>query len=263
MNNKNNLIVERSNPGVVTLTLNRPEVSNAFDDQLIQQFLKILKELENKQIRLLILKSTGKTFSAGADLNWMKKARQFSREKNLQDARQLAELLFRLNHFPAPTVAAVQGATYGGAVGLISACDIVIATETARFCLSEVRIGLIPAIISPYVIKAMGERQARRYFLSAEVISAQQAIELNLIHQVCPENQLEQVLKQSAAQLLANSPAALREAKKLIQDISGQTIDQSLVEMTCERIADIRVSEEGQEGLAAFLEKREPKWKSH
>lgn len=263
MKNKNNLIIERSNHGVVTLTLNRPEVSNAFDNRLIQQLLQTLKALESESVRLLILKSNGKNFSAGADLNWMKKAKNFSREENLQDAHQLAQLLFRLNHFPVPTIAAVQGTTYGGAVGLVCACDMVIASEAATFCLSEVRIGLIPATISPYVVRAMGERQARRYFLSAEIIPAQQAETIGVVHKICPHDQLETCVEQYAAQILANSPTALKETKKLIQDVSQKNIGQSLIDMTCERIADIRVSDEGQEGLASFLEKREPKWKSH
>ena len=189
-NNNNNLIIEHQPQGVVSLTINRPEVGNAFDDELIKALLNALTDLEQSDTRLLILKSAGKHFSTGADLNWMQHARHLTREENLADARQLAELMRRLDQFPAPTLALVQGAAYGGALGLIAACDMVICADNARFCLSEVKIGLVPATISPYVVGVIGARQARRYFLSAEVINAQQALSMELVHELCPENAL-------------------------------------------------------------------------
>lgn len=246
---------------IATLILNRPEVGNAMDSHLINQMHQALDELEKQTVRCLILKSTGKHFCTGADLNGMKQARELSREDNHNDAQQLASLLQRLDQFPAPTLAAVQGDAYGGAIGLITACDIVIGTKSARFCLSEVKLGLIPAVISPYVIRAMGHRQARRYFLSAEPISSKQALRLNLIHERCKDSELEETLGAQCHQLQSNAPVAMAEAKRLIHDLSGQTVDDSLMDLTCQRIADIRVSEEAQEGLSAFLEKREPAWR--
>ncbi|OED41396.1 gamma-carboxygeranoyl-CoA hydratase [Endozoicomonas sp. (ex Bugula neritina AB1)] len=262
-NKKHNkkLIVETHQSGLASLTLNRPEAGNAFDAELIQELIVALKALEEQQVRLLVIKSTGKHFSTGADLNWMRASRQLSHEENLDDARQLAELLRRLNRFPAPTLAMAQGAVYGGAVGLITACDIALAADTARFCLSEVKIGLMPAVISPYVVAAMGERQARRYFLTAEVFSSLQAQQLGLVHECCRDNQVEVKASTLCKQILGNSPLALAAAKSLIREVSHQSINDSLIETTCQRIADIRVTEEAQEGLSAFLEKRTPSWR--
>ena len=261
MNNKNNLIIEYKTDDIVSLTINRPEVGNAFDDALIKALLDALTELEQTDIRLLILQSSGKHFSAGADLNWMQNARNLSREDNLKDAQQLAELMHKLHCFPAPTMALVQGAAYGGALGLIAACDIALCSDSARFCLSEVKIGLIPATISPYVIEAIGVRQARRYFLTAELIPAEQALNIGLVHETCSGLELEEKAESLAKQIVANSPAATRAAKQLIKDVGNQRIDEDIINSTCEVIADIRTSDEGQEGLTAFLDKREPLWK--
>ena len=260
-NNNNNLIVEHKTNGVVSLTINRPDVGNAFDDALIKALLDALVELEKTDIRLLILQSAGKHFSAGADLNWMQNARHLSREENLEDAQQLAELMHRLYLFPAPTLVLVQGGAYGGALGLVAACDTAICSDNARFCLSEVKIGLIPATISPYVIEAIGARQARRYFLSAEVINAEQALNIGLVHELCPANELAQKTEVFTQQILANSPAAAKAAKQLIREVAAQPLTQQVIDRTCEQIANIRISKEAQEGLTAFLEKREPSWK--
>lgn len=262
MNNNKNLIIEYKTNDIVSLTINRPEVGNAFDDALIKALLDALAELEQTDIRLLILQSSGKHFSAGADLNWMQNARNLSREENLRDAQQLAELMHRLYTFPAPTMALVQGAAYGGALGLIAACDIAVCTDSARFCLSEVKIGLIPATISPYVIETIGIRQARRYFLSAELISAEKALDIGLVHEISAANKLAEKAELLSKQILANSPSATRAAKHLIRDIGNRPISRNVINSTCEQIADIRISEEGQEGLAAFLDKREPLWKT-
>lgn len=260
-NNNNNLIIGRKINGVVRLIINRPEAGNAFDDALIKALLDALAELEQTGIRLLILQSAGKHFSSGADLNWMQNAVNLNREENLEDAQQLAELMHRLYRFPAPTLALVQGAAFGGALGLIAACDIAVAADNARFCLSEVKIGLIPATISPYVIEAIGIRQARRYFLSAEVINAEQALKIGLVHELCSENELAQKADDYSQRILTNSPAAIRATKKLIREVASSPINKTIINSTCEQIADIRTSREGQEGLSAFLEKRKPSWK--
>ena len=261
MNNNKKLIVETHPSGLASLTLNRPEAGNALDAELIQAWVAALMALEEESVRMLIIKSSGKHFSAGADLNWMKASKQLSHEENLDDARRLAGLLQRLNQFPAPTLAMVQGAVYGGAVGLVAACDIALASDTARFCLSEVKIGLIPATISPYVIAAIGEKQARRYFLTAETFSSLQALQLGLIHERCPDSQVEVKASLLCKRILGNSPQAMKQAKILISEVNNHPIDAALIETTSQRIADMRVTDEAQEGLSAFLEKRPPSWR--
>lgn len=253
---------EQDARGVATLTLNRPEVHNAFDDAIIDSLIGHLKEIAgNPSIRILVLRSEGKNFSAGADLNWMRRMAANSHADNLVDARGLAELMQRLNDLPQATIALVQGAAFGGAVGLAACCDMVIATEASLFCLSEVKIGLIPAVISPYVVRAIGERQARRYFLSAEPFNAEQAQQWGLVHEVVANNDaLAPAGNTLIAKLLNNSPAAVAAAKQLIFGVSGRPIDGEVIEDTARRIADIRVSNEGQEGLSAFLNKRKPNW---
>ncbi len=248
--------------GVAELILNRPEKHNAFDDVIIQQMLDKLDEAaQNQQTRILILKSNGKHFSAGADLSWMKRMAQNSHADNLLDAAKLAELMRLLNHFPCPTIALIQGATYGGAVGLAACCDIVLAQGNARFCLSEVKIGLTPATISPYVIRAIGERQARRFFLTAEVISASEALAMGLVHKVLDSlEDLNNAAEAMVKQLQQNSPQATKAAKALIFSVSQKDLSTELIQHTTQCIADIRVSEEGQEGLTAFLNKRRPAW---
>jgi len=248
--------------GVAELILNRPEKHNAFDDAIIQQMLDKLDEADkNPQTRILVLKSNGKHFSAGADLSWMKRMAQNSHADNLQDAAKLAELMNVLNHFRSPTIALIQGATYGGAVGLAACCDIVLAQENARFCLSEVKIGLTPATISPYVIRAIGERQARRFFLTAEVMSSADALQIGLVHKVLDSfDALNNAAESMIQQLSQNSPQATKAAKELIFSVSQQDISAELIQHTTQCIADIRVSEEGQEGLTAFLNKRRPAW---
>lgn len=257
----NQLYVEShiDDQGIATLNLMRPEVHNAFDDQMIAQMIQILDSLrEDPEVRVLILRSEGKNFSAGADLNWMRSMARKNYQENLEDAGQLAQLMYQLDQFPKPTIALVQGAAFGGAVGLVACCDIVIAQHRASFCLSEVKIGLIPAAISPYVVKAMGERQARRYFVTAERFSAQTAQEIGLVHEV--DDNLELALKPILDSLLLNSPAATTAAKSLINLVANAPLNQSLIDETSRRIAEIRVSPEGQEGLTSFLDKRQPSW---
>lgn len=245
--------------GVATLTLNRPQVHNAFDDKVIQLLTESLQRLSaDKAVRVLILAASGKSFSAGADLHWMRRMAQYSYQENLRDAQALANLLKTLNDFPKPTIARVQGAAYGGAVGLVSCCDIAVAAAGASFCLSEVKIGLVPATISPYVIAAIGQRAARRYFTTAEPISAEEAERLGLVSRVVEEESLDSAVDALVAALLANGPKAVSAAKQLVLDMAGQPVSESLIQQTSELIASIRVSPEGQEGLTAFLEKRSP-----
>lgn len=261
-NNNNTVLLDVSAEGVATLTLNRPEVHNAFDDSIIAALIEALEATDrNPDARVLVLRSNGRNFSAGADLGWMKRMAQNSHQENLEDAGQLARLMEVLNNLSKPTIGLVQGAAYGGAVGLAACCDIVIATEQSQFCLSEVKIGLIPAVISPYVVRAIGERQARRYFLSAEVFSAQEAQHYGLVHLVCEDEQaMHQRCDELLLQLALNGPEAMKAAKELVFAVSHKTITSEVIDDTAQRIADIRVGEEGQEGLSAFLNKRKASW---
>jgi len=256
-----NLILETGN-GVAKLILNRPDVHNAFDDELIEDIINALSNVSNDDsVRAVILTSTGKHFSAGADLNWMKRMATLSEEENRNDAQRLAELMHALNNLNKPTIALVDGAAYGGAVGLIACCDMAIATQRSRFCLSEVKIGLSPAVISPFVVAAIGERQARRYFLTAEVFDAQQAEKFELLHEVVEDKDaLQESSEKLVSALLGNSPQAMDKTKQLIKQVSRGDIDQDMRDYTVNLIASIRVSEEGQEGLGSFLEKRKPSW---
>ena len=247
--------------GVATLTLNRPQVYNAFDDRLIAALMHELRELEhNAHVRVAVLAAEGKSFSAGADLNWMQRMAKYSEADNIRDAVALANLMRVLDTMSKPTVARVQGAAFGGGVGLVACCDIACASSAAVFCLSEVRLGLIPAVISPYVIAAMGQRNARRYFLTAERFDAQEALRIGLVHTVVDPAQLDATLTQMIDELLKGGPHAIAEAKDLIASVSNRPVDQALAEDTAARIARIRVSSEGQEGTNAFLEKRAPGW---
>jgi methylglutaconyl-CoA hydratase len=249
--------------GCATLTMNRPDVHNAFDDQLISQLTQRLRELEaNAQVRVVVLAAEGKSFSAGADLNWMKRMARYSEAENLRDAVALADLLHTLSALKKPTVGRVQGAAYGGGVGLVACCDIAVATASASFSLSEVRLGLIPAVISPHVIAAIGERQARRYFLTAERFDAAEALRIGLLHAVVDQAQLDAAVQGIVEQLLKGGPRAQAAAKDLIAGVANRPVDRALVEDTAERIARIRVTPEGREGIAAFLEKRAPSWTS-
>lgn len=257
-----NLLISIDDRGVATLSINRPALHNAFDDSLITEITRALEQLaDNDQVRVVILASEGKSFSAGADLNWMKRMAQYSYEENLKDANALATLLKTLNFLPKPTIARVQGAAYGGAVGLVSCCDMAVAATRVSFSLSEVKIGILPATISPYVIAAIGQRAARRYFLTAERFSAQTAAHLGLVSEVVEENDLDATVETLTEQLLANSPAAVCAAKQLVFDVADRPVNDQLIAQTSQAIAAIRVSEEGQEGLSAFLEKRTPDWR--
>ena len=250
--------------GVARITLTRSEIHNAFNDVLIAELTAALEGLSaDKRVRLLILRAQGRSFSAGADLNWMKAMAGFSEAENREDAMRLARLMQTLNELPLPTVALVQGSAYGGGVGLVACCDIVIAVEEAKFCLSEVKLGLIPAVISPYVIAAIGEAAARRYFLTAEAFSAWEAQRLGLVHEVVDRASLEQRGRQITDALLKGGPKAQAAAKDLIFRCSKSLADTSMIEETAARIAALRASDEGREGINAFLEKRSPDWQEN
>jgi len=248
--------------GIATVALNRPEVHNAFDDQLIAELVATFKALDTREdVQVLVLTSEGKHFSAGADLNWMKRMATLTEDQNRDDANALAELMYILNSMSMPTIAKINGAAYGGAVGLIACCDMAVATERSRFCLSEVKIGLSPAVISPFVVAAMGQRQARRYFLTGEVFDTQTAIGFDLIHEMAKdEDELDEKVSTLASACASNSPQAMSKTKKLIERVARGAIDDDMRAYTVNLIAAIRVSEQGQEGLSAFLEKRSPNW---
>jgi methylglutaconyl-CoA hydratase len=248
--------------GVARLTLARPEKHNAFDDVLIADLTTALEEAgADDAVRVVVLAAEGKSFSAGADLGWMKRMAGYSDAENLEDARALANLMRTLNDLPKPTVARVQGAAYGGGVGLVACCDIAVASSSAKFCLSEARLGLIPAVISPYVVAAMGERSARRYFLTSEVFDAHEAYHLRLVHVIDWRDRIDRHVDSIVAALRANGPAAMAEAKDLIRRVASGPVDAAMVEDTAQRIARVRASEEGAEGVVAFLERRAPTWR--
>jgi methylglutaconyl-CoA hydratase len=255
------ILVQIDSNGVATLTLNRPDVHNAFDDNMITEMTKALNELSNdKTVRMLVLKSNGKHFSAGADIAWMQKMAQFDEMTNLKDADALAQLMYQLHRFRKPTLAVVQGNAYGGAVGLIACCQIVIAASTVQFCFSETKLGLIPAVISPYIVKAIGQRNARVYFLSAKAFDAMTALQMGLCHEIVAKEVLEKAAHDMITCLLKNGPQAQIAVNDLIDELQSIKIDEQLMSLTAKIIANIRVSNEGQEGLKAFLEKREPSW---
>jgi len=247
--------------GVATITMNNPDKHNAFDDAIIAELHSAFDRAnDNADVRVVILAATGKSFSAGADLNWMKRMASYTREENLRDSVALAAMLKALNFMSKPTIARVQGAAFGGAVGLVSCCDMAVGSPRASFSLSEVKIGLIPATISPYVIAAIGQRAARRYFTTAERFKADVALQLGLLTELVEEEALDTRINALVDSLLANSPAAVQAAKQLVFTVAEREITDGLIQETCEAIANIRVSSEGQEGLTAFLEKRAPSW---
>jgi methylglutaconyl-CoA hydratase len=256
-------ILEVDPRGVATLTLNRPGVHNAFDAALVTRLTELLVELKSRDdVRVLVLTGAGRSFSAGADVNWMRSMAACSEEENIEDALQLADLMSLLNSLPIPTVARVNGHAFGGGVGLVACCDIAVASNDARFAFSEVRLGIVPAVISPYVVAAIGERHARRLFLSGEAMDARLARRVGLIHEIAQPQKLDAAVADQVGMLLKGGPMALRESKELVFMVERSSIsaDRALQRRTAQVIAQLRVSEEGQEGLAAFLEKRPPAW---
>lgn len=247
--------------GVATVTLNRPEVRNAFNDEMIVELTNGFQDLGLREdVRCIVLTGAGTAFCAGADLNWMRRMADYTRAENLADAGQLATMLRTIYECPKPTIARVQGDAYAGGTGLVAVCDMAVSVDTANYCLSEVRLGLIPATISPYVIRAMGARAAHRYFLTAERFDACEAHRIGFVHAVVSADALDAKLAELAQTLVNAGPQAVRLCKTLVQDVAEQAITPALVQMTVEGIADIRVSAEGREGLQAFLQKRKPNW---
>ncbi len=260
-NTSGHVICDINHQGVALLSINRPEKHNAFNAQIIQALLSHLANLKkNPKVRCLILQGTGKHFSAGADLNWMKSMASKSRSDNQDDATSLAQLMSQLDTFPHPTLVRVQGFALGGALGLICCCDFAIALHDAQFGLSEVKIGLVPATIAPYVCRAIGTRQARRYMLTAERFNADTAQHIGLIHSVAHENEIEDLTNRFIASVLLNSPDALSKTKALCLHCDASPIEAELIDYTSQLIAEVRVSQQGQEGLNAFFDKRKPSW---
>lgn len=250
--------------GIATLTLNRPDVRNAFDDTLIATFTAQLQQLATAEaVRAVVLTGEGSCFSAGADLNWMRRMAAASEEENHQDSLRLAGLMRTLNFLPKPTIARVNGAAFGGGVGLVACCDIAIAARSARFGLTEARLGLVPAVISPYVVDAIGANQARRWFQTAEIFDAARALEIGLIHEAVDDADLDAAVEAQIALMLEAGPRAMAAAKALVFAVTGgrnENSQKQIDQATARLIARLRVSEEGQEGITAFLDKRDPEW---
>ena len=247
--------------GVARVTLNRPELRNAFDDALIRELRRAFSDVEkDSSVRVMVLGGNGPAFCAGADLNWMKRMAGYSYEENLADAKGLAEMLATLDRLPKPTIARVHGPVFAGGTGLVAACDIAVGTPEAKMCLSEAKLGLSPATISPYVMRAMGEREARRYFLTAEIFDAQEALRIGMLSLLVQPGELDAAIDGLLKHLLAGGPEAHAKIKALIRSVAGRRPDDALVAETAKRIAEIRVSPEGREGIASFLEKRKPAW---
>ncbi|RZI84112.1 MAG: enoyl-CoA hydratase/isomerase family protein [Rubrivivax sp.] len=246
---------------VVQVWLNRPELRNAFNDETIRALTETFQSLgQDEGVRAIVLGAHGKAFSAGGDLNWMRAMADYAWAENHADATRLADMLWAIASCPVPVIARVQGDCFGGGVGLVAACDIAVAVDSAGFCLSEVKLGLIPATIGPYVVRAMGERAARRYFVTAERFNAERAQALGLVHEVCGIDALDSVVDGLLHAIVANGPQAVRASKQLIADLAGMPLTATLRDQTARRIADIRASDEGKAGLNAFLHKTAPPW---
>ena len=257
------MITIESKGGVGRVTLNRPEVRNAFDDALIAKLTQTFTALDrDSSVRAVVLAGNGPAFCAGADLNWMKRMSGYSYDENVRDARALAEMLSTLDRMDKPTIARVHGPAFAGGTGLVAACDIAVGTPDAKFCFSEAKLGLSPATISPYVMRAIGARAASRYFLTAEVFDADEALRIGMLSALVPASELDASIEALLKHLLAGGSGAHARIKDLVHDVAGRPIDDELKGDTARRIAEIRASEEGKEGIASFLEKRKPKWSS-
>lgn len=247
--------------GVARVTLNRPEVRNAFNDEVIADLTQVFADVARRdEVRAVVLAAEGPAFCAGADLNWMRRMADYTRAENLADAGKLAEMLRVIYACPKPTVARVQGDVFAGGMGLVAACDMAVSADVATYCLSEVKLGLIPATISPYVIRAMGARAAHRYFLTAERFTAAEALRIGFVHEVVAADDLDAKVDELLKALVSASPNAVRACKSLVQDVAHRDIDAALIVRTVAGIADIRASAQGKEGVQAFLQKRKPSW---
>ena len=248
--------------GVATLTLNRPDVHNAFDDELIARLERAIDRVGNDDaVRVVVLAANGRSFCAGADLNWMRRMADYTGDENFDDAMRLADMLQRLDELPKPTIAKVQGHAFGGGVGLVACCDIAVAVEPAKFALSEVRLGLMPSAISPFVVRAIGAREARRYFQTAERFDADEALRIGLVHRMVAPVELDDAADEIIDNLLQGGPEAQAATKAFIALNDQSTINEELLRDAAKRIANLRASDEGKEGVSAFLEKRVPKWR--
>ena len=246
---------------IARITLSRPEVRNAFNDAVIQELKAAFEAVGARDdVRAVVLAAVGPAFCAGADLNWMRRMADYTRDENVADAGQLAAMLQAIYECPKPTIAAVQGDVFAGGMGLVAACDMAVSVDTANYCLSEVKLGLIPATISPYVIRAMGARASHRYFLTAERFSAQEAHRIGFVHELVDADALDAKVNELAQALMSASPAAVKACKQLVQDVAERPIDDALIAATVQSIADIRASEQGREGVQSFLQKRKPSW---
>ena len=255
------LDISRPTPQLARVWLNRPEVRNAFNEEVIAALTTCFAELaQDEQLRVVVLGAHGKAFCAGADLNWMKAMAGYSWEENRADAQQLADMLWTLDQCPVPIVGRIQGDCYAGGMGLAAVCDVLVAVDGATFCLSEARLGLLPATIGPYVVRALGQQASRRYMLTAERFSAERAYALGMVHELATPETLDEKVDELVRTLVANGPQATRACKRLVQDVSGVPITETLRVETARRIADIRSSEEGIEGVQSFLQKRKPSW---
>jgi methylglutaconyl-CoA hydratase len=255
------LDIRRPSKWVAEVWLNRPDVRNAFNDAVIAELTEAFTQLgQDSNLRAIVLGAHGKAFCAGADLNWMRAMSGYSWEENRADAQKLADMLWTLDQCPVPIVGRVQGDCYAGGMGLASVCDVLIAADNVTFCLSEARLGLLPGTISPYVVRAMGAQAAKRYMVTAERFSAAQAHAMGMVHELCTPDTLDAKVAEIVASLCGNGPQALRACKRLVQDVTDQAIDEALRQETARRIADIRASDEGKEGLQSFLQKRPAQW---
>ena len=255
------MLLQHTDHAVHTITLNRPEIRNAFNDVLIGEIRDAFEAVSRRtDVRCVVLAAHGPAFCAGGDLNWMRRMADYTREQNLADAGGLAAMLRAIDQCPHPTVARLQGDVFAGGLGLVSACDMAVCVDSATFCLSEVKIGLIPATISPYVIRAIGTRASQRYFLTAERFSAAEAHRIGLVHESVPAEQLDATVQALVQALCANSPMAVRDAKRLVDTVAGRDINDALIATTVAGIADSRASADGKEGVQAFLDKRKPAW---
>lgn len=246
---------------IARITLTRPEVRNAFNDEVIQELKAAFESVGARDdVRAVVLAAEGPAFCAGADLNWMRRMSDYTREENLADAGQLAAMLKAIYECPKPTIAAVQGDVFAGGMGLVAACDMAVSVRTATYCLSEVKLGLIPATISPYVIRAMGARASHRYFLTAERFSAEEAHRIGFVHELVDVAALDAKVSELAQALVSASPAAVKACKQLVQDVAEREINEALIAATVQGIAETRASEQGREGVQSFLQKRKPAW---
>jgi methylglutaconyl-CoA hydratase len=257
------LDIRRPSPHVAEVWLNRPELRNAFNSEVIADLTGAFQSLgSDPQLRAIVLGGHGKAFCAGGDLNWMRAMADYSWDQNKADAGALAQMLWTIHSCPLPVVGRIHGDCYAGGVGLAAVCDVLVAADGMHFCLSEAKLGLLPATIGPYVIRALGEQASRRYFTTAERFSAARAHALGFVHELVPPDAVDARVAEIVAALVANGPAAVKASKRLVQDLAGRPIDAALRDDTARRIADIRASDEGREGVSAFLAKRDPAWRT-